>query len=461
MGMEELRTIEGVSYTEDSLLSLVSGAQETIDLMAMYWSLLADSDSPDCSDLGLDKLPALGADHGRRLFRALEEAARRGVNVRVLQSPGFLAGPQEPDRLAAAFPEQFQVRRVDMAAWYGGGIMHQKLWLFDKKSLYLGSANMDWRALSQVKELGVVLENHKVLAADLARYYDAWWHFAGLAPAPVPGVWDPAIGIARSVPPWSNLLPPAERSPSPLERAEWSPLASRHNPAPLLVSGREGGAFLTGSPPELCTAGRTTDLDALLHTIQDAERTISVSVMTYSAVSRYRDPVEENGGENKLSPATELWWPALNDAFLRAAITRGVHVRLLVSQWAHTHPAALEALRILQLTAELALRRDEPLDEGRSGRRLEIKFFRVPGWDQTEAGPGRRYPGHSRVNHPKFVVTEKRLHLSTSNLTWGYFAQSAGCSLNTDQPVLVDKAQEIFDRDWGSAHAYPLDGTDE
>ena len=461
MGMDELRTIEGVSYTENSLLSLIAGAQETIDLMAMYWSLLADSYSPDWSDLSRDQLLGLGADHGRRLFQALEDAARRGVHVRVLQSPGFLEGPQEPDRLAAAFPDQFHVRQVDMAAWYGGGIMHQKLWLFDEKSLYLGSANMDWRSLTQVKELGVVLEDHPTLAADLGRYYNVWWHFAGLAPAPVLGVHDPAVGIARSVPPWSILLSPAERSPSPLERAEWSPLTSRQNPAPLPLNGREGGAFLSGSPPELCLAGRTTDLDALLHTIRDAERTISISVMTYSAVSRYRGPAAVSEGSAEPRSATELWWPTLNDELLRAAITHGVHVRLLVSHWAHTHPANLAGLGALKTAAEAALTRSEPSDEDESGGRLEIRLFRVPGWDQTAAGPGRRYPGHSRVNHPKFVVTDRRLHVSTSNMTWGYYSQSAGSSLNTDQSELVEKAQQIFDRDWHSAYTHPLDETDK
>lgn len=31
-----------------------------------------------------------------------------------------------------------------------GGIVHTKLWVVDQKHFYLGSANMDWRSLSQV-----------------------------------------------------------------------------------------------------------------------------------------------------------------------------------------------------------------------------------------------------------------------------------------------------------------------
>lgn len=46
-----------------------------------------------------------------------------------------------------------EVREVDLKA-VTGGIVHTKLWVVDQKHLYLGSANMDWRSLSQVKLSG-------------------------------------------------------------------------------------------------------------------------------------------------------------------------------------------------------------------------------------------------------------------------------------------------------------------
>jgi len=41
------------------------------------------------------------------------------------------------------------VRGVDLQS-ITGGILHTKLWVVDKKHMYLGSANMDWRSLTQV-----------------------------------------------------------------------------------------------------------------------------------------------------------------------------------------------------------------------------------------------------------------------------------------------------------------------
>lgn len=42
-----------------------------------------------------------------------------------------------------------EVREVDLTN-ITGGIIHTKLWVVDKKHMYVGSANMDWRSLTQV-----------------------------------------------------------------------------------------------------------------------------------------------------------------------------------------------------------------------------------------------------------------------------------------------------------------------
>ena len=42
------------------------------------------------------------------------------------------------------------VRVVDMKRLLGSGILHTKFIIADNRSFYLGSANMDWRSLTQV-----------------------------------------------------------------------------------------------------------------------------------------------------------------------------------------------------------------------------------------------------------------------------------------------------------------------
>jgi len=86
--------------------------------------------------------------------------------------------------------------------------------------------------------------------------------------------------------------------------------------------------------------------------------------------------------------------------------------------------------------------------------KLEVRRFRVPGWERTAAkAEPREYPGHTRVNHTKYIVTDKRINVGTSNMTWDYFAGTAGASFNTTHPDLIAGLQALFDRDWQSAYA--------
>lgn len=41
------------------------------------------------------------------------------------------------------------IRTVNMIA-LTSGVLHTKFWIVDKKHVYIGSANMDWRSLTQV-----------------------------------------------------------------------------------------------------------------------------------------------------------------------------------------------------------------------------------------------------------------------------------------------------------------------
>ena len=44
-----------------------------------------------------------------------------------------------------------EVRSLNVTRLVGNGILHTKMWLVDGKHFYVGSANLDWRALTQVQ----------------------------------------------------------------------------------------------------------------------------------------------------------------------------------------------------------------------------------------------------------------------------------------------------------------------
>jgi phospholipase D3/4 len=175
MGLENLRVTEGVGYTGEVLKRLTDSAQESIDLTAMYWALTPNPEGQDDKGFTVDELlEKYGASEGQALFAALKAAARRGVRIRIIESPGFDPSSDESRMLKDAFPEQVKIHRINMENWYGSGIMQQKFWIFDQRGIYLGSANMDWKSLTQVKEIGIAVEGSPDVARELGRYYDTW-----------------------------------------------------------------------------------------------------------------------------------------------------------------------------------------------------------------------------------------------------------------------------------------------
>lgn len=42
------------------------------------------------------------------------------------------------------------VRSLDFVRLLGGGVLHTKMWIVDDKHIYVGSANMDWKSLTEV-----------------------------------------------------------------------------------------------------------------------------------------------------------------------------------------------------------------------------------------------------------------------------------------------------------------------
>lgn len=80
----------------------------------------------------------------------------------------------------------------------------------------------------------------------------------------------------------------------------------------------------------------------------------------------------------------------------------------------------------------------------------------MPGWNST-AGPDAAFPQYSRVNHAKYIVTDRRVNIGTSNMQWSYFYQTAGTSFNSDDARLRNQLQSVFERDWNSAYTTTLD----
>lgn len=139
---------EGLSYpdgsptflsTYDAWNRLIEMANESIDIGSFYWTLRGD-----------DFYNHSSAWQGENIFNnILKAGTKRGINIRIAQNMPSVAQPNFDTEILIK-QKAASVRSVDFARLLGAGVLHTKLWIVDGRHVYVGSANMDWRSLTQV-----------------------------------------------------------------------------------------------------------------------------------------------------------------------------------------------------------------------------------------------------------------------------------------------------------------------
>ncbi len=241
----------------DVWLDMIRGAKRQVDLEHFYLSRKPG----EALDPVLDEL-------GR--------AAARGVKVRLLLDAGMhRTYPQPADSLGTV--PGVSVRFVDYRR-LAGGVQHAKFMVVDDREAWLGSQNLDWRALSHIHELGARIALEPVARA-FADVFETDWSAADT----------------------TNRAAPVDRRPG-----RW-PLA-------FTQDGERGRIWPSASPAKLNPASLPWDREMLLQRVNNARRELVAQVLSYGV-----------GGHGRTDST-------LHRALLAAA-ARGVKVRLIVSDW--------------------------------------------------------------------------------------------------------------------------------
>jgi len=210
------------------------------------------------------------------IIQLIEQAARRGVQVRVMVD----------DRMARTYPETLErlaqqkniaVRRIKVFN-KNGGIQHAKFFIIDNREVFLGSQNFDWRALKHIHEIGV-----RIRLPEYARLMTELFEMD-----------------------WQN----AEQDKMPSRK-----LTEPQFFAVVTAPGDTIRFSVSGSPAKNLPDGLAGDEKSILTLIRNARREISIQLLSYSPADR------------KTKYYTKL------DNALRTAAARGVTVNLLVSDW--------------------------------------------------------------------------------------------------------------------------------
>lgn len=379
--------------TFDAWNILLDGAKKSIDMAVLYWNLREEN---------FKKFPT--SNEGRLIYEKIKKVGKNGINIRVAQNLESKAFPQT-DAYDLQKEAGINVRSLNFTKLLGSGVLHTKFWIVDQKHIYIGSANMDWKSLTEVKEMGVLIENCSCLAHDLHKIFTVYWTL-GIPDSQIPKRWPIYLRTHFNY----------------------------DNPLLLKFNSLPSTAFFSSSPPEFCPKGRQNDSDAILDVFDGAERYAKFAVMDYLPTTLYM-------GLNK-----NFFWGDI-DFKIRETIYRGINVKILLSQWEHTKNETIPYMKSLL-----------EMNKANIKGKVEVKFFTIPSTEE------QKKISYARVNHNKYMVTDQHALIGTSNWVGDYFITTAGVSLVIgkdydniiDKKGIIEELNDIFDRDWNSKYSQSL-----
>ncbi|NXH66240.1 PLD3 Phospholipase, partial [Hydrobates tethys] len=137
---------EGMTFSDGSMLNpstfstwmnFLGTTSHSLDIASFYWTMTNED----------TRTHEPSAAQGEQILEELLQLSQRGVTIRIAVSRPSAKWPLND--IQALEQSGAVVRIVDMPR-LTGGVLHTKFWLVDGTHLYIGSANMDWRSLTQV-----------------------------------------------------------------------------------------------------------------------------------------------------------------------------------------------------------------------------------------------------------------------------------------------------------------------
>jgi phosphatidylserine/phosphatidylglycerophosphate/cardiolipin synthase-like enzyme len=212
---------------------------------------------------------------------ALLRATRRGVQIRfIVDKRMYRTYPAMVDSFGRM--NNIQTRIIDLGT-YAGGIQHAKLMLIDRREVFFGSQNFDWRALKHIHELGLKIAN-KEIAEYYQDIFDLDWNLAAINNR------DSLTSILKSKTYPKNYV---------------------------LAQNGEDTLYLhpTASPRTMLPDTTTWDEPAISNLLGGAKVEIVLQFLSYSPVGRDKKYFAEL------------------DSNLRLAAARGVKVKMIIADW--------------------------------------------------------------------------------------------------------------------------------
>ncbi|XP_029608373.1 inactive phospholipase D5 isoform X1 [Salmo trutta] len=384
---------EDVTFSENgtSHLPLSAGLHSLLDLAVAGHSVEIVSPQWNLNSSDYESRFLQSSRQGQALLQRLQGLKKKGINLKIA------SGRINSSELKS-LSRHSEVHYINMTA-LTKGFLHSSFWVVDRQHIYIGSATMDWRSLSTMKELGIIVYNCSCLALDLHRVFNLYWQlqYKDFIPSM-----------------WSKRL---------------SALWNKDENLPLLFNNTKAEVFVSSSPDVFCPKDRTRDLDAIAYVIQKAKRFIYISITDYLPLTNRN---------------AHRYWSRIDGMLREALILRNIEVRLLVSCWEQTHPLTFNFVWSLKtLCMELA------------NCSMEAKFFSP----RKQRDGTLQGINHNRFMVTDSAVYIGNFDWVGNEFT---FNAGAGMVISQAEGVkeknstLVEQVRATFERDWYSRHTKSL-----
>ncbi len=282
----------------DVWLEMISGADKTLDIEMFY--------------IANEKGEVL-----EKILKSIKDAAARGVQVRVIIDEGFYnSSEKSADELNNI--SNITIRKIPFKK-IAGGVMHAKYFVADGKDLFVGSQNMDWRALKHIHEMGVRVKNVKMAKTFLNIFEIDWNLCTDYSDANKKMLTKTCLRQAKNI------------------------ISSKK---PLIITDSKLGKiklYPAFSPAEITPSKCSSEIGELVKIIKKSKERLCIQMYSYSLKG-------EKSGEE---------FDAIDKA-LRDAAARGVKIKIIFSNWA-IKKGATESIQALSTVPN-----------------IEIKFSNIP-----------------------------------------------------------------------------------
>jgi len=218
------------------------------------------------------------------IIESIKYASERGVNIRIIVDSSFYSRNDKSVDLLEGL-ENISIRKIPFGN-LAGGVMHAKYFIVDNENLFLGSQNMDWRAIKHIHEMGVRVKN-KSLANTFTELFETDWNLC--------------VG---------NIYGLANQKPVNVVNSENSIKLNSEKYGEMTL-------YPAFSPPSMNVSGFSSEEEELMKIIDNTKERLLIQIYSFSDKDRY-DTVQ---------------FSKISDALIKAA-GRNVSIKMILPDWA-------------------------------------------------------------------------------------------------------------------------------